>query len=137
MKWLNITHLRKKSKAVKEQIALSVAGICTALVFTVWVMADPAGVSTIVVEDEQPGPFAGLLAQVREQIAGVRAAITSSDTPATTTPVVIPDLTPPPTRTMQTESQVTDQEATSSQSARGVRLISAPASTTSVPSTAE
>lgn len=67
-----IGSLRNKPKAVRDNVALSVAGGATALVALGWLFITPETVTTVASEvKEQPNAFSTLFGQLREQTAAV------------------------------------------------------------------
>ena len=67
-----INSLRRKPKAVRDNIALSVAGGATAVVALAWVLITPGNIATVVSDvDAAPGAFSTLFEQFRNQTAAV------------------------------------------------------------------
>ena len=71
-----IMKLRQKPKHIKDNIAFSVAGVFTTLVAIVWVMTVPKSFfAGDEIKPEAPRAFTTLINQVKEQVAGVKAAM--------------------------------------------------------------
>ncbi len=126
MKLPKIQTLRQKSKAARNNIAFGVACTFTAVVFAVWILVDPSGISESVtaVPTDQPRMFGGLIDQIKEQVAGAQQAFeTDEQVPEETTresDVIIPPIPTEPEFSTATNSQAS---TTGSTTPREVQLF--------------
>lgn len=125
-----ITQLRHKPKAVRDNIALGVAGSMTAVVVLAWVLVTPENISTVASEArKQPGTFATLFNQIKEQTATVVESVTAVKTAVDEE--VAEEATPVATSSESASVENSTITSTSTQSGAIIRI----ATTTSASST--
>lgn len=125
-----IRNIRQKPKPVRDHIALGVAGIFTALIFTVWLYHTPAKFSSVA-EDQKPAEdtsgFADLFGRMKDQWASVKESVPTEAEISSETEEQIPVVMPVIEATTSTSSAPTmSVAATSSASEESVATTSAP-----------
>ena len=108
-----IRHVRRQSKAVRNQYALALAGVFTACIGVVWLytsfLTPEGGLISSAPETEKSLPFSNLIKQTKEQWAAATEAI-KEEIPATTTSETLPDSR----NFILTEETISDQAGKSS-----------------------
>lgn len=76
-----VRNLRRKPKAVRNNIALAVSGTVTVIVFAAWLVVTPEKVDSVAERAQaSTGAFSGLFNQIKEQFNEAKANL--PDTPA-------------------------------------------------------